>query len=92
MNTWKEDQCMYAITLEKGSHNMLPFNNTYSDKWGFGVIKRWFIGCTSCTLQTLYAWLMRDFGISMVGILIDRVLHLSLRCDSWHASYPINLV
>ena len=44
------------------------------DKWGFCVIKRWFIGCTGCTLQTLYAWLMRGFGIGMVGILIYRVL------------------
>ena len=29
MNTWVEDQCMYAMTLEKGSHNLLPFSNTY---------------------------------------------------------------
>ena len=29
MNTWVEDQCMYAMTLEKGSHNVLPFSNTY---------------------------------------------------------------
>ena len=29
MNTWIEDQCMYAMTLEKGSHNLIPFNNTY---------------------------------------------------------------
>ena len=63
-----------------------------SDKWGFVLLKGWFVGGTSCTLQTLYAWLMRGFGIGMVGILIYRVLHLSLRCDSWHASYAINLV
>ena len=30
-----------------------------NDKWGFLVTKRWFVGCTSCTLQTLYAWLVR---------------------------------
>ena len=29
MNTWIENQCMYAMTLEKGSHNLLPFGNTY---------------------------------------------------------------
>ena len=29
MNTWMEDQCMYALTLEKGSHNLIPFNTTY---------------------------------------------------------------
>ena len=52
----------------------------------------WFVGGTSCTLQTLYAWLMRGFGIGMVGILIYRVLHLSLGCDSWYTRYVINLV
>ena len=62
------------------------------DKWGFVLLKGWFVGCTSCTLQTLYVWLMRGFGIGMVGTLIYRVLHLSLGCDSWHASYAINLV
>ena len=59
---------------------------------GFGLLIGWFVGCTGCTLQTLYAWLMRGFGIAMVGILIYRVLRLSLRCDSWHANYAINLV
>ena len=59
---------------------------------GFVLLKGWFVGCTGCTLQTLYAWLMRGFGIGMVGILIYRVLHLSLGCDSWHTSYAINLV
>ena len=63
-----------------------------NDKWGFWICNRWFVGCTGCTLQTLYAWLMRGFGIGMVGILIYRVLHLSLRCDSWYACYVINLV
>ena len=50
-----------------------------------------FVGGTSCTLQTLYAWLMRGFGIGMVEILIYRVLHLSLGCDCWYAHYVINL-
>ena len=59
---------------------------------GVWVINRWPVGCTSCTLQAWYAWLMRGFGIGVVGILIYRVLRLSLRCDSWHASYAINLV
>ena len=63
-----------------------------NDKWGFWVIKKWIVGGTGCTLQTWYAWLMRGFMCCMVGILIYRVLHLSLRCDSWHASYAINLV
>ena len=62
------------------------------DKWGFWYLIGWFVGCTICTLQTLYAWLMRGFGICMVGILIYRVLHLSLGCDSWYARYVINLV
>ena len=62
------------------------------DKWGFVLLKGWVVGGTRCTLQPLYAWLMRGFGIGMVGILIYRVLHLSLGCDSWHASYAINLV
>ena len=62
------------------------------DKWGFGYLIGWFVGGTGCTLQTLYAWLMRGFGIGMVGILIYRVLHLSLGCDSWYAHYVINLV
>ena len=42
----------------------------------------WFVGCTSCTLQTSYAWLVRSLYLCMVGILIYRILHLSLRCDS----------
>ena len=63
-----------------------------NDKWGFGYLIGWFVGCASCTLQTLYAWLMRGFGNGMVGILIYRVLHLSLGCDSWYACYVINLV
>ena len=57
-----------------------------NDKWGFWFTKRWFVGCTSCTLQTLYAWLVRGLYVCMVGILIYRVLHLSLGCDSWHAT------
>ena len=32
-----------------------------NDKWGFGYLIGWFVGGTSCTLQTLYAWLMRGF-------------------------------
>ena len=40
------------------------------DKWGFGYLISWFVGCTSCTLQTLYAWLVRGFWYCMVGILI----------------------
>ena len=63
-----------------------------SDKWGFWYSIGRFVGGTGCTLQTLYAWLMRGFGIGMVGILIYRVLRLSLRCDSWYARYVINLV
>ena len=63
-----------------------------SDKWGLGYLIGWFVGGTSCTLQTLYAWLMRGFGIGMVGILNYRVLHLSLGYDSWYACYVINLV
>ena len=63
-----------------------------NDKWGFVLLKGWFVRGTGCTLQTLYAWLMRGFGIGMVGILIYRVSCLSLVCDSWHASYAINLV
>ena len=63
-----------------------------NDKWGFGYLISWFVGCTGCTLQTLYAWLVRGFSIGMVGILIYRVLRLSLRCDSWYTCYLINLV
>ena len=33
------------------------------DKWGFGFAKRWFVGCTGCTLQTLYAWLVRGLCV-----------------------------
>ena len=63
-----------------------------NDKWDFWYLIGWFVGGTGCTLQTLYAWLMRGFGICMVGILIYRVLCLSLRCDSWYTCYVINLV
>ena len=56
------------------------------DKWGSWFAKRWFVGCTGCTLQTLYAWLVRGLCVFMVGILIYRILHLSLGCDSWHAT------
>ena len=31
------------------------------DKWSFGYLTGWFVGGTGCTLQTLYAWLMRAF-------------------------------
>ena len=58
----------------------------------FSILIGWFVGGTSCTLQTWYAWLMRGLGIGMVGILIYKVLHLSLRCDSWYTRYVINLV
>ena len=71
---------------------ILPVTFSHFDKWGFWVFNRWFVGCTGCTLQTLYAWLMRGFGIGMVGILIYRVLCLSLGCDSWYEHYVINLV
>ena len=43
---------------------------------GFGYLIGWFVGGTSCTLQTLYAWLMRGFGNGMVGILIYRVSYV----------------
>ena len=33
------------------------------DKWGFRLLKGWFVGCTGCTLQTLYAWLMRGLCV-----------------------------
>ena len=46
----------------------------------------WFVGCTGCTLQTLCAWFVRGLCVCMVGILIYRILHLSLGCDSWHAT------
>ena len=59
----------------------------------FGLLKGWFVGCTSCTLQTLLCSANERFLVLVwFGILIYRVLHLSLRCDSWHASYAINLV
>ena len=41
-------------------------NSPPNDKWGFGYLIGWFVGCTGCTLQTLYAWLMRGFGNGMV--------------------------
>ena len=44
---------------------------------GFGYLIGWFVGGTSCTLQTLYAWLMRGFGIGMVGILI--IIEISIK-------------
>ena len=85
------------VAQSQSSQSSLPDligeqNGGADDKWGFGYLIGWFVGCTSCTLQILYAWLMRGFGIGMVGILIYRVLHLSLGCDSWHACYVINLV
>ena len=70
----------------------LSMDSPPNDKWGFGYLIGWFVGDTGCTLQNLYAWLMRGFGICMVGFLIYRVLRLSLRCDSWYACYVINLV
>ena len=78
-----------AIRIPPRSTVMAP---GYCDKWGFGYLIGWSVGGTGCTLQTLYAWLMRGFGIGMVGILIYRVLHLSLGCDSWYTCYVINLV
>ena len=28
VNAWLQSQLPYAMTMEKGSHNILPFNNT----------------------------------------------------------------
>ena len=89
------DKIYQSVTCNSYNTSIIEPISTDSppnDKWGFGYFNRWFVGCTSCTLQTLYAWLMRGFGICMVGILIYRVLHLSLECDSWYAHYVINLV
>ena len=36
-----------------------------NDKWGFWYLIGRFVGGTSCTLQTLYAWLMR--GLVLYG-------------------------
>ena len=47
------------------------------------MVLGWFVGCTGCTLQTFYAWLVRDLYVCVVGILIYRILHLPLGCDSW---------
>ena len=81
------------VAQSHSSQSSLPdlIGEKNGDKWGFWVIKGWFVGCTSCTLQTLYAWLVRGLCIGMVGILIYRVLRLSLRCDSWYASDRLGL-
>ena len=76
------------------SCNQLKYinNRTYkhgfstNDKWVWFTKRVWFVGCTNCTLQTLYAWLVRGLYVGMVGILIYRALCLSLRCDSWHTT------
>ena len=54
------------------------------DKYVFLLV--WFVGCTGGTLQTMYAWFVRGLNVCVVGILIYRILHLSLRCDSWCAT------
>ena len=60
---------------------------------GFGYLTRLVCRKVPVVLYKLCnAWLMRGFGTGVVGILIYRVLHLSLRCDSWYARYVINLV
>ena len=89
------DKIYQSVTCNSYNTSIIEPISTDSppiDKWGFVYFNRWFVGCTGCTLQTLYAWLMRGFGIGMVGILIYRVLCLSLGCDSWYTSYVINLV
>ena len=89
------DKIYQSVTCNSYNTSIIEPISTDSppnDKWGFGYLIGWFVGGTCCTLQTLYAWLMRGFGIGMVGILIYRVLHLSLGCDSWYACYVIILV
>ena len=53
-----------------GRDPILPLNSLLAPKLlisgGFGYLIGWFVGGTSCPLQTLYAWLMRGFGIGMV--------------------------
>ena len=51
-------RCGSPGASHRGAHQFGSFCN---DKWGFGYLIGWFVGCTSCTLQTLYAWLMRGF-------------------------------
>ena len=47
----------------------------------------WFVGCTSCTLQTLYAWLVRRF-ICLYGWnpYLYGLMSITQMCDSWHAT------
>ena len=50
-----------VIQLEPVNQDLiLPLNMI---RGGFVYLIGWFVGGTSCTLQTLYAWLMRGFGI-----------------------------
>ena len=88
---WRKMLC-FRVSIGLLSLILIVSWNETLDKWGFGYLIGWFVGGTGCTLQTLYAWLMRGFGIGIIGILIYRVLHLSLGCDSWYACYVINLV
>ena len=71
----------HDITL-RSDH--LPVNKLISML--FMVLLGWFVGCTSCTLQTCYAWLVKGLYVCMVGIFIYRILCLSLRCDSWYTT------
>ena len=75
--TW---MALYNAVTSKRRMHLWPLISVWFTK------RVWFVGCTCCTPQTLYAWLVRGLYVCMVGILIYKVLHLSLRCDSWYAT------
>ena len=56
---------VYTVTEWQSIRSRFSTN----DEWGFGLLKVWFVGCTSCTLQTLYAWQGRGFVFVWLGSL-----------------------
>ena len=88
MNT-KNINGLYTALVSEGLLTEKMGENLITNGWQvvgpdtYGFLLVWFVGCTGCTLQTFYAWLVRGLYVCVVGILIYRILHLSLRCDSW---------
>ena len=87
------DKIYQLVTCNSYNTSMIEpisMDSPPNDKWGLLVFDRWV--CRRYRLYSTICLANEGFWYCMVGILIYRVLHLSLRCDSWYASYVINLV
>ena len=68
--------------------NIFALSTDYAgDKWGFWVTKRWFVGCTGCTLQTLVCLASERFYmvVWLESLFIGSYIYHSGH-DNWHTT------